>query len=262
MHSYSSFKEVHELLQSEKQFAILCPIGIISELSRKENGIDNQWNYDQSLNEKVHLLSKLVLSQDNQVWLMNLNSHPRFVLDVLTSDNIGCSDEEIESTCCQSISSFVMENHELPDWDIHNLRLEHFAQTRSGVHNNVSAEPEVTSSRGIRGNKISVDPISNWVGKQLSGQNVPDSLQSQFQDNHPDFPDGLPVLPTSDKGLPRIIVPKKVQRDLVMQARLDIHHQHYRKVHKLLRPIYYWPSMDSYIERICKQCPTCHVAIK
>jgi hypothetical protein len=45
-----------------------------------------------------------------------------------------------------------------------------------------------------------------------------------------------------------------------MQAHLDIHHQHYHKVHKLLRPIYYWPSMDSYIEKICKQCPTCHVA--
>ncbi len=118
MYSDSSFKEVHELLQSEKQFAILCPIGIISELSRKENGLDNQWSYDQKLDGKVHLLSKLVLSQDNQVWIMNLGSHPRFV-DVLTSDNIGCSDEEIESICCQSINSLIMENHELPDWDLH-----------------------------------------------------------------------------------------------------------------------------------------------
>jgi hypothetical protein len=184
MHSDSSFKEVHALLQSEKQFAILCPIEIISELSRKENGMDNQRNYDQSLDEKVYSLSKLVLSQDKQVWLMNLNSHPRLV-DVLTSDNIGCSDEEIESICCQSISSLVMENHELSDWDLHNLQLEHFVQTRSGDHNNTSSEPEFTSARGIRGDKISVDPISK--------QNAPDSLQSQFQDNHPDFPDGLLV---------------------------------------------------------------------
>ncbi len=72
----------------------------------------------------MHLLSKLVLSQDNQVWLMNLDSHPRFV-DVLTLDNIGCSDEEIERICCQSISSLVMKNHELPGWDLHNLQLEH-----------------------------------------------------------------------------------------------------------------------------------------
>ncbi len=148
MHSDSSFKEVHELLQSEKQLDILCPVGIISELSRKENGLDNQWSYDQKLDEKVHLLSKLVLSQDNQVWLMNLGSHPHFV-DVLTSDNIGCSDEEIESICCQSINSLIMENHELPDWDLHNLQSEHFVQTRSGEQNNTSSEPEITASRGI-----------------------------------------------------------------------------------------------------------------
>ena len=104
--------------------------------------------------------------QDNQVWLMNLGSHPRFV-DVLTTDNIGCSDEEIESICCQSISSLVMENHELPDWDFHNLQSEQFVQTRSGDHSTTSSEPEVATSRGFRVNKISIDPISNWVGKQL-----------------------------------------------------------------------------------------------
>jgi len=57
-------------------------------------------------------------------------------------------------------------------------------------------------------------------------QNIPDSLRSQFQDNHADFPSGLLVLPTNDKGIPRIVVPKYVQHDLVMQAHLDIHHQH------------------------------------
>jgi hypothetical protein len=45
-----------------------------------------------------------------------------------------------------------------------------------------------------------------------------------------------------------------------MQAHLDIHHQHYRKVHKLLRSIYYWPSMDSCIGSVCKRCPVCEVA--
>ncbi len=106
----------------------------------------------------MDLLSKLVLSQDNQVWLMNLGSHSRFV-DVLTTDNIGCSDEEIESICCQSISSLVMENHEFPGWDFHNIR--------SGDHSTTSSEPEVATSRAFRVNKISIDPISNWVGKQL-----------------------------------------------------------------------------------------------
>ncbi len=117
-----------------------------------------------------------------------------------------------------------------------------------------------TATTKIRGNRITIDPISNWVGKQLLNQNIPDSLQSQLQDNHSDFPSGLLVLPTSDKGVPRIVVPKYIQHDLIMQAHLDIHHQHYRKVHKLLRSVYYWPSMDSCIERVCKQCPVCEVA--
>jgi hypothetical protein len=28
----------------------------------------------------------------------------------------------------------------------------------------------------------------------------------------------------------------------------------------MLRPIYYWPGMDSDIENICKQCSTCRIA--
>ena len=78
--------------------------------------------------------------------------------------------------------------------------------------------------------------------------------------DHPGFPAGLLVLATSDKGIPRILVPRHVQYDLVTQAHLDIHHQHYRKVHKLLRPIYYWPSMDDDIAAICKRCTICQLA--
>ncbi len=67
---------MHDLIQAGKQFAILCPIGIIAELSRKENGEDNQWLYDKDMDEKVHSLSKLILSQDSQVWIMCQNSSP------------------------------------------------------------------------------------------------------------------------------------------------------------------------------------------
>ncbi len=79
--------------------------------------------------------------------------------------------------------------------------------------------------------------------------------------DHLDYSNGLLVLPTSEKGVPRVLVPRRVQRDLVLQAHLvDIHHQHYRKVHKILRPLYYWPNMDSDIESICKSCSICHAA--
>ena len=82
----------------------------------------------------------------------------------------------------------------------------------------------------------------------------------RLQSNHSNFPSGMLVLPSDDRRLPRILVPKYVQHDLVLQTHLDIHHQHYRKVHKILRPIYYWPGMDSDIENIYKQCSICRIA--
>ncbi len=82
----------------------------------------------------------------------------------------------------------------------------------------------------------------------------------KLRGHHPGFLEGLLVLVTSDKCTPRILVPRHVQYDLVTQAHLDIHHQHYRKVHKLLRPIYYWPSMDDDIAAICKRCTVCQLA--
>ncbi len=67
MHTDGNFKELVDLLKEGKQFAMLCPIGIISQLSRKENGDNNQWSYDKDIDQLVIGLSKLVLSHDNQV---------------------------------------------------------------------------------------------------------------------------------------------------------------------------------------------------
>ncbi len=43
MHTDGNFKELIDLLKENKHFAMLCPIGVISQLSRKENGDNNQW---------------------------------------------------------------------------------------------------------------------------------------------------------------------------------------------------------------------------
>ncbi len=56
--------------------------------------------------------------------------------------------------------------------------------------------------------------------------------------------------------LTRIIVPLDVQRDLVIQAHLDIHQNH-TKVYKLLSPLYYWPSMAKDMEGTCRACEHC-----
>ncbi len=93
MHSDGSLKELQNLLLQNKKFAILCPIGIISEISIKENGLDNSWECDKEIDNLVHKLNKLVLTQDNQVWLINLRDQDTFI-DVLSTEAAGCTDGE------------------------------------------------------------------------------------------------------------------------------------------------------------------------
>ncbi len=95
---------------------------------------------------------------------MNLHSHPRFV-DVLTSENTGCSVEQAEVLLCQALASLVIDQQELPDWDLHNLQSEHLVQTRSQENTTSSSSLNKTAITKIRGNRITIDPISNWVGK-------------------------------------------------------------------------------------------------
>ena len=51
LHSDGNFRELLDLLEKNQQFAILCPIGIISQLSRKENNEQNQWEHDEVLDK-------------------------------------------------------------------------------------------------------------------------------------------------------------------------------------------------------------------
>ena len=260
LHSDGNFRELLDLLEKGQQFAILCPIGVISQLSRKENDAQNQWKHDEKLDTLIHNLSKVVLSQDNQVWLINLTNSTRFV-DVLTSDHVGVCGNQVVEIMLSSLQSLMSELQPFPDWDVHNSQLvhhEHLVQTRSGEGNVRPPHANLRIARSM--NNISVEPIVNWIGTQLEGQSIPKTIEAQLRGDHPGFPEGLLVLVTSDKGAPRILVPRHVQYDLVTQAHLDIHHQHYRKVHKLLRPIYYWPSMDDDIAAICKRCTVCQLA--
>ena len=102
MHTDGNFREVLDLLKQGKQFAMLCPIGIVAQLSRQENNDDKQWVYDKEIDILVLNLSKLVLSHDNQVWLVNLKDYPRFV-EVLSAESSGSSLEQSIGICCDAL---------------------------------------------------------------------------------------------------------------------------------------------------------------
>ena len=94
-HAEKSVDEVKELLSSDKQFAILLPTELLSEISRGENDHGNG-THDGELEKQIHSLSKIVLSQEGETWLIRINDQPKLV-EVLTAEQVGCDEEEI--TC-------------------------------------------------------------------------------------------------------------------------------------------------------------------
>jgi hypothetical protein len=98
----------------------------------------------------------------------NLNDHPRFV-EVLSAESSGCSLEQSIAICCDSLCNLIIEQQPLPDWDLDRKQpegehVDHFVQTRSS-----KLTPRRPALRRIpqRRSSVSVDPITNWVRKQL-----------------------------------------------------------------------------------------------
>jgi hypothetical protein len=61
------------LIKEGKQFAILIPISIVGEMARLENK-DNERSYDSELISSVEKLSRIILAQDAEMWLISLDS--------------------------------------------------------------------------------------------------------------------------------------------------------------------------------------------
>ncbi len=120
-----------------------------------------------------------------------------------------------------------------------------------------SCDPLTIEPKSCSYNKIEIEPINNWIGNQLSYQNISQSVVQTIIKTHDNYRDGLLAIPSTKGGPPRIIVPASAQEGLVTQAHLDIHHQNHRKVHNILYPLYWWRQMDRDIERICKACSHC-----
>ena len=187
--------------------------------------------------------------------------------EVLLSEAAGCSLDEVYAIMAQSLESLVLETIDLPDWESHNQEVEMYVLTRQArlkvLKESSEKEPrgkrhaskKVTfkkgkitndnvnqSASGILDDKqevnksttvqsITMAPLTTWTGKQLTNQSIPKPLKRQIITSHEKYPDGLMAIPPIKVGgTPRIIVPLDVQRDLVLQAHLDIHHQNHTKV--------------------------------
>ena len=299
-HAEKSVDEIKELLSSDKQFAVLLPTGLLSEISRGENNQDNE-SYDNMLEKQIHGLSKIVLSQEGETWLVRVHDQPKLV-EVLTAEQVGC--DEGEATCIfeSSLEELITQVTTLPDWNEHNSEITEERETHVGEacsplaarrssrnkraklsakastvtisdkgtdqalekpleetdsQKDDSCDPLTIEPKSSSYNKIEIEPIKNWIGSQLTNQNISQAVAQTIIKAHDNYPDGLLAIPSTKGGPPRIIVPVSAQEGLVTQAHLDIHHQNHRKVHSILYPLYWWPQMDRDIERICKACSHC-----
>jgi hypothetical protein len=89
------------------------PTGLISEISRLEdvNGIPK---YDEHLENSIHNLSKIVLSQTNDKWLLKLRDADKLT-EVLLTESLGCGSDEITEIMAESIDTLILESEHLPD---------------------------------------------------------------------------------------------------------------------------------------------------
>jgi hypothetical protein len=113
-----SVDEVKELLSSDKQFAILLPTGLLSEISRKEN-VHGGEVYDKEFKERIFNLSKIVPSQEGETWLIRVNDEPK-TIEVLTAENVDSCPQEIMDIFTNSLEELILQISVLPDWHGHN----------------------------------------------------------------------------------------------------------------------------------------------
>jgi hypothetical protein len=64
-------------------------------------------------------LSKLVLSQEGETWLIRIKDQPRIV-EVILEEQVGCDSSDTESIIDDSLEELVSQITILPEWDGHN----------------------------------------------------------------------------------------------------------------------------------------------
>jgi hypothetical protein len=249
--------------------------------------------YNQEVEDQIYNLSKIVLSQEGETWLVRINDQPKIV-EVLVAEDVGCDVPDAIDILAESIEELILQISILPGWHEHNfevhqhrevqleetipqprvLRSSRLKKPRVSTETSVkpngpikktiaeastdpdkhdAVQPIKIDPKSSNFNKFEVDPIKSWIGKQLKDQTISQSILGNVIKTHDNYPDGLLAIPFTKGGPPRITVPVEAQENLVKQAYLDIHHQNHRKVY----PLYWWPFMAKEIERICKACDHC-----
>jgi hypothetical protein len=123
--------------------------------------------HNKEIERQTHDLSKIVLSQEGETWLVRIYKQPKIV-EVLISEQVGCDILELETIIQDSLEALIMQVTLLPDWDAHNCEI---AEEREVHVAEVQAPPMTRSSSRLKraklGQNVSKDsePTSNMSAK-------------------------------------------------------------------------------------------------
>ena len=83
------------------------------------------------LEKQIHSLSKIVLSQEGETWLIRVNDQPKLV-EVLTAEQVGCDEDEVTCIFESSLEELITQVTILPDWYEHNSEITEERETHVG----------------------------------------------------------------------------------------------------------------------------------
>ncbi len=163
-----SIDEVKELLASDRQFAILLPTGLLPELSRGENS-NGMETYSEDFEKQIYSLSKIVLSQEGETWLIRIKDQPKIV-EVLLQEHVGCADADVATIISDSLEALITQVTVLPDWHEHNREICLEREVHVGE---VHSPPATRRSSRLKRHKSGAQPPSQ--PKLISEQPISDN---------------------------------------------------------------------------------------
>ncbi len=107
--------------------------------------------------KQIHSLSKIVLSQEGETWLIRVNDQPSIV-EVLMAEQVGCDEDEATCILESSLEELITQVTILPDWYEHNSEITEERETHVG-----EACSPLAARRSSRNKKVKLATKSSAV---------------------------------------------------------------------------------------------------
>ena len=174
---------------------------------------DCKGNEDQYIKQQVISASKIVFTKHNACWLIHAPDYKPVATEVLLASEQESND--IDSYIATDIDESTITAYCL---EIIEKSVYEFEKriTRSMASGKPKSKRHTTKKTTVLYRDLPTIPsIESWRGIQLLNQSIPTAMQKYIVSNDKSLPQGIIAIKTSDKGTPKIIVPKRYQKPLV-----------------------------------------------